>query len=46
MDEGSDSWIIIPKSDFSNALAADAGKFGNLALQIICRLGPERSTRR
>ena len=27
MDEGSDSWLIIPKSDFIDALAADAGKF-------------------
>ena len=26
MDEGSDSWLIIPKSDFIDALAADAGK--------------------
>jgi len=27
MDEGSDSWLIIPESEFINALAADAGKF-------------------
>ena len=27
MDEGSDSWIIIPKSDFIDALAAGAGNF-------------------
>ena len=27
MDEGSDSWLIITKSDFIDALAADAGTF-------------------
>ena len=26
MDEGSDSWLTIPKSDFINALTADADK--------------------
>ena len=30
MDEGSDSWLIIPKSDFIDALAADAAKFWQL----------------
>jgi len=27
MDKGSDSWLIIPKSDYIDALAADADKF-------------------
>ena len=46
MDEGTDSWLIIPKSDFIDALVAGADKFGNLAMEIIFRLGPERPTRR
>jgi len=46
MDEGSDSWLIIPMSDFIDALAADAGKCWQPGDGIIFRLGPERSTRR
>ena len=45
MNNGSDSWRIIPKSDCINALAADAARGGSLAMENSFRLGPGRSTR-
>jgi hypothetical protein len=46
MDEGTDSWLIIPKSDYIDALAAGTARGGNLAMDNSFRLGPGRSTRR
>jgi hypothetical protein len=45
MDNGKDSWRIIPKSDYINALAADTERSGSLAMENSFRLGPGRSTR-
>ena len=45
MDNGKDSWRIIPKSDYINALAADTARGGSLAMESSFRLGPGRSTR-
>ena len=45
MDNGKDSWLIIPKSDYINALAADTATGGSLAMENSFRLGPGRSTR-
>ena len=44
-DKGKDSWLIIPKSDYIDALAADAASGGNRAMDNNFRLGPIRSTR-
>ena len=33
MDKGTDSWLIIPKSDYIGALAADTARGGNLAME-------------
>ena len=44
MDNGKDSWRIIPKSDYINALAADTARGGSLAMDNSFRLGPGRST--
>ena len=45
MDEGKDSWLIIPKSDYIDALAAGTARGGNLVMESSFRLGPGRSTR-
>ena len=45
MDKCKDSWLIIPKSDYIDALAADTARGGNLAMENCFRLGPGRSTR-
>ena len=45
MGNGKDSWRIIPKSDYINALAADTARGGNLVMASSFRLGPGRSTR-
>ncbi len=44
IDNGNDSWRIIPKSDYINALAADTARGGSLAMESSFRLGPGRST--
>ena len=46
MDKGSDYWLIIPKSDFIDDLAADAGTCWQPGDANNLQLGPERSTRR
>ena len=46
IDEGKDSWLIKPKSDYIRALAADADELWHIGVGIICRFGPERPTRR
>ena len=33
MDKGRDSWLIVPKSDYIDALAADTARGGNLAIE-------------
>ena len=45
MDNGKGSSLIIPKSDYINALAANTARGGSLAMENGFRLGPRRSTR-
>ena len=45
MDNGKDSWPLIPKSDYIDALAVGTGRGGNLVMENSFRLGPGRSTR-
>ena len=47
MDNGKDSWFIIPKSDYIDALAADTGERRQLGdgNKQSFGLGPGRSTR-
>ena len=41
MDKGKDSWLIIPKSDYIDALAAGTARGGNLAMETASGLGHE-----
>ena len=45
IDNGKGSWLLIPKSDYIDALAAGTARGGNLAMDNSFRLGPGRSTR-
>ena len=45
MDNGKDAWLLIPKSDYIDALAAGTARGGNLVMENSFRLGPGRTTR-
>ena len=39
MDNYTDSWLLIPKSDYIDALAAGTARGGNLAMETASGLG-------